>query len=67
MIYTVDRIEGRYAVCEQEDGKMVNILLSDLPFEVEESTTFTKKGRTYSLVENQREERIGKLMDELWD
>ena len=29
----VDRLEGKYAVCEQTDGKMLSLLLSQLPEE----------------------------------
>ncbi len=30
-VFVIDRFEGDIAVCEQEDGSMVNILKEDLP------------------------------------
>ena len=30
----VDRIEGKIAVCEQEDKKIINIPLADLPDDI---------------------------------
>lgn len=34
MRFTVDRIEGAFAVCEDSDGAMINIDLEELPSDV---------------------------------
>lgn len=34
--YTVDRIEGNYAVCLDEKGFTINVLLSQIEFQVTE-------------------------------
>lgn len=64
--YTVDRIEGEYAVCELDDRSMINMLLSSLPFEAKEGMRFEQDGETYRVIENERSKRIKNLMDELW-
>lgn len=43
----VDRIEGEYAVCEFEDGTIHDILLSDLPSEVNEGCVLRFDGKKY--------------------
>ena len=60
MIITVDRIEGKFAVCETEDRKTVNIpiLILDKP----------KEGDCYSVTkcDNPFKEKINKLMGEVF-
>lgn len=65
-MYTIDRIEGDYAICEADDRTMHDILLSDLPFEAKEGLTFVFEDGSYRIVENLRKERINKLMGKLW-
>lgn len=31
MLFTIDRLEGNYAVCEMEDGKLLNLPKEFLP------------------------------------
>lgn len=45
--YTVDRIEGEYAVCEDENGEMVNIPLSHIKGKVSDGVTLTDEGECY--------------------
>ncbi len=33
-VASIDRFEGDYVVCELEDGKMIDILKSKIPYEV---------------------------------
>ncbi len=35
---TVDRIEEDYAICEKDDGKMLNISLEKLPKDIKEGS-----------------------------
>ena len=60
MIITIDRIEGKFAVCETESGKTV-----DIPVVLFENA---KEGQCYSIekCDNPRKEKIKKLMNEVF-
>ena len=69
MKYTVDRIEGKYAVCEDENRKMKEIELELLPEGVKEGDVLEfENGAWYadSLETETRAERIKSKMDALW-
>ncbi len=36
MMYSIDRFEGIYAVCEDDDGEMVDILREEIPVNARE-------------------------------
>ena len=59
----VDRIEGEYAVCEGDDGKMQNILLCQLPYCVKAGSVLKLLDGNYSLDENTYAERKQKILD----
>ena len=59
----VDRIEGEYAVCESDDGKMQNILLEDLPNGVKEGSVLNLHDGSYYLDENAYSMRKQKILD----
>jgi hypothetical protein len=66
----VDRFEGSYAVCEDEEKNMVSILKAELPDDAKEgSVLICDNGIIY--VDNaqtaERAEKIKKLMDDLWE
>ncbi len=66
----VDRFEGRYAVCEQEDRTMVNIEKSKLPKGTKEGDVLIMDEDSISLDHVQTDQRksdVKKLMDELWE
>ena len=65
-MYTIDRVEGEYAVCEGDDRTMYNIPLEDLPFEAREGVSFVVEEGKYVVVENPRKQRIRGLMGRLW-
>lgn len=68
MKYTVDRIEGMTAVCEDEYRQMIDIPLHSLSFVVKEGSVFEKDDNGCRLVDNsERHERIKKLADDLWN
>lgn len=58
--YIVDRIEGDYAVCECEDGTMVNILLKQLPSGVKESSIINLENNLYRIESEKNIEAIRK-------
>lgn len=71
MEYSVDRIEGDYAVCEDECGKMKKIKLKLLPIEIKEGMIICKNKQNKYIVDlyktNRRREKIYKLQQELFN
>lgn len=47
MYFVVDRIEKDTAVCEKEDGSMINIKVSLLPEDVKEGDAVVEKNGVY--------------------
>lgn len=69
MKYTVDRIEGKCAVCEDENRKMTKIDFDLLPDGVKEGDVldFENGAWSYDKAETKaRAERIKAKMDALW-
>lgn len=70
-IYTIDRFEGEFAVCEnRESGKMINIKKEDLPQNIKEGSIIKYKNGEYSIDEEKEQEisdRIKQKMDNLWN
>jgi hypothetical protein len=66
----IDRFEGPYAVCEDENRKMINIEKTKLPRGAKEGSVLIIQGNNieidYNETEN-RKKRIKKLMDSLWE
>lgn len=66
----IDRFEGEYAICETEDGEMINIKIVDLPNEAKEGDVLIFNGDIFIIdneAKEERKERIKKLMDDLWE
>lgn len=66
----LDRFEGEYAVCEKEDGTMVDIKRNTLPKETKEGDVLLVEGDSIIIDEQatlERKEHIKKLMDDLWE
>ena len=69
MKVTIDRFEGEFAVCEQADRTMVNILKDNIPQEAKEGDILIIEGDSIFIdVEGtaERKIRINRLMDDLW-
>jgi hypothetical protein len=65
----IDRFEGDFAVCEQEDKKMVNIDRSKLPEQSAEGDVLDISSGTIRIDRNETNERkkkISNMMDNLW-
>ncbi len=60
-VLIVDRFEGNYAICENEEGNMVNILLKNLPGEVKEGDCIEQVGGSYKI----NKEYTKRLRDEI--
>ncbi|WP_291637875.1 DUF3006 domain-containing protein [Clostridium sp.] len=65
----IDRLEGKYAVIELEDGKIINIDKIKLPIGIEEGMVIhIAESITINIEEtNKRKEEIEKLTKDLWD
>lgn len=67
MRYTVDRIEGNYAVCESDDRTMRNIPLDDLPAGVKDGDIVEDTGTGFVLVDSSADrENVKEKMDSLF-
>ena len=67
MEYTIDRFEGEYAVCEDENGVMCEIQKDKISAEAQEGSKIKKMEERYSIVENQNDKaRIKSKMDKLF-
>jgi hypothetical protein len=69
MRVVIDRFEGGYAVCEEEDRAMINIEKRRLPKGVKEGDVLIINGDVIKIERqetNQKKEENKKLMDELW-
>lgn len=64
----VDRFEGSYAVCEDEEQKMINIEIDKLPQGVKEGDVLIIEGDNIKVDKEEteiRRERIRRLMEDL--
>jgi len=69
MKYIIDRFEDNYALLEQTDGEIVEILRSQIPVEAKEGDVLTKSNDLY-VINAEETDRLRKeieiLMDELF-
>jgi hypothetical protein len=66
----IDRFEGSFAVCEDENRKMINIEKARLPKEAKEGSVLIIQGDKIEIDYNEtekRKDRIKKMMDSLWE
>lgn len=66
----LDRFEGEFAICEKEDGTIVDIRRDLLPKEAKEGDILLFEGESIIIDEQaslERKEYIKKLMDDLWE
>lgn len=70
MHYIIDRFEGSFAVCEDENKKMHNIERSKLPPEAREGDVLDVDGKAYKVDAAATEARrrdISKLVRDIWE
>jgi hypothetical protein len=66
----IDRFEGEYAICETEDGKIINIKRNEIPEDAVEGDVLIYEEGSYTIDNEANDERkkyIEKLMDDLWE
>lgn len=70
MRVVIDRFEGEYAVCEKEDGQVINIERSKLPESIKEGDILIIDGEVIKfdkLETDLRRRNIEKLAEDLWE
>lgn len=70
MKYIVDRFEGKYAVCEDVNKEIIDIKLNILPNEIKEGDVVVFNKGVYSIDVDEtkaRKDRVGKLMNDIWE
>lgn len=70
MKITIDRFEGKYAVCEKENLDIIHIEIDKLPKGVKEGDVLIIEGDNIRIDKDEtenRRERIKKLMEDLWE
>ena len=70
MNVTIDRFEGNYAVCEQDNGIMINILKDKIPPEAKEGDILEVNGDIITIDHSKtakRKKSIENLTKDLWD
>lgn len=66
----IDRFEGKYAVCQQEDLSMINIEKSKLPKEAEEGDVLSVFDDTISIDKEETDrlkKQVEKLSKDVWE
>ncbi len=58
----VDRIEGNFAVCENENKQMIDIPLIDLPEKIKEGSVLSEENGVYSVDEAAEAERRARMI-----
>lgn len=68
-MYIIDRIEDNIAVCEKEDGSMINIPVSIIKGKIGEGVVIVKEGEFFLVDKGksiQRKKEIDELMKGMW-
>ncbi|KZM55868.1 MULTISPECIES: DUF3006 domain-containing protein [Aeribacillus] len=70
MKFIIDRFENDIAVCEDENGKIIEIVKSQLPKNAETGDVIIQKNNRYYVDKQEtskRRQEIEELMDELFE
>lgn len=65
MRYTIDRIEGEYAVCETEAKNHIAISLEKLPDSVKEGDVIVSKGEVYEIDHGETQARRRRIREKM--
>ncbi|MPM26267.1 hypothetical protein SDC9_72768 [bioreactor metagenome] len=69
MKFIIDRFEGSFAVCEDEDGRMQNIERNLISGNPKEGDIIEKQGVLYNINSEETEKRkkeVEELMKDMW-
>ena len=67
--YIIDRIEGKYAVLEKENGDMCKILIENIEGLFNEGDILVKEGQCFKVDEEftkARKDKINNIMKDMW-
>lgn len=70
MLYIIDRFEGSFAICEQENGSFITIPRFHLPKDAKEGDCIQFINNTYVIKEDEtktRSARIEEKLNSLWE
>ena len=69
MKLVIDRFEGEYAVCENDDNEVLNIHISDLPENSKEGDIIYKKNNSIVIdkkCSKERKKHIEEIVNDIW-
>lgn len=67
--YIIDRIEGKYAILEKENGDMLEIFIENIEGNFNEGDILVKEGQSFKVNEEftkLRKEKINNIMKDIW-
>lgn len=67
--YIIDRIEGKYAILEKENGEMFEIFIENIEGNFNEGDILVKEGQSFKVNEEftkLRKEKINNIMKDIW-
>ena len=67
--YVIDRIEGKYAILEKENGEMLEIFIENIEGNFKEGDILVKEGQSFKVNEEftkLRKEKINNIMKNMW-
>lgn len=70
MFYTVDRVEGSYAILEDNEENIINVEIINIKGDLKEGKVLYKKDDLYFIDEEEtkkRSEEINNLLKGLWE
>lgn len=70
MFYTADRIEGNYAILEDDEENIINVEIINIKGDLKEGKVLYKKDSLYFIDEyetRKRSEKINNLLKGLWE
>ena len=68
-VYIIDRFEGSFAVCEEENGETIGLERARIPREAEEGDVLIHEAGVFRIDREQtarRREKMRRKLDRLW-
>lgn len=68
--YILDRVEGNYAILENENGSMIEISINNIDGNFREGDILIKEGDKFTVSElltKERKDKINNMMNDMWE
>ena len=68
--YVLDRVEGNYAILENENGSMIEISIDNIDGNFREGDILIKEGDKFTVSElltKERKDKINNMMNDMWE